>query len=142
MPLALQGTRPKASPLPIRISVSITLSDLLAVWPPESVPFQKHEWRTIKPKLAAASSTLRTAHVVLEGASFMRFGELAAVRRADDLAAWENRLFRTHDPATAASIVAEHIDFGNRRNKRDGAGGTQTRKRKRKTFKSNGSVSS
>jgi hypothetical protein len=142
MPFALQSTRPKASPLPVRISVGITLNELLAAWPPESVPFQKNEWRATKPKLAAASNALRTAHVVLEGASFMRFGELAAIRRADDLAAWETGLFRTHDPATANSIVAEHIEFGNRRNKRDGAGGTQSRKRKRQTFKSNASVSS
>ena len=142
IPFALQSTRPKASPLPVRISVDIPLNELLAAWPCESIPFLKNEWRVIKPKLAAASNASRTAHVVLEGASFMRFGELAAIRRADDLIAWGDGLFRTHDAATAARIVDEHIEYGNRRNKRDGAGGTQSRKRKRQSFKGSASTAS
>jgi hypothetical protein len=123
----------------VRVSVGVTLQELLESWPSESTPFLKNEWRTIKPKLAAASNASKTARVVLKGASFMRFGELAAIRRADDLIAWGNELYRTYDADTASRIVAEHIDFGNSRNQGSGA---QLRKRKRGNFKSNASSTS
>lgn len=115
LPPALRLPRPQASPLPLRVYVAVPLKTLLDAWPSESIALSKHTWFKAKGNLAARAAALPTFSAIIQGSSHCRFGNLAALRRADDLVAWELALSTTFERDIARWIVEQSCTYGARK---------------------------